>query len=161
MTGMTGRQADVLRLVAVRLGLPDLQEVVRQPGINEAYRITIQYGDARHPAQVSTATHTQDGSAWLEVVYKRTYHQPSFEYPLTADQYLAFDLALRKLGFDRLDDQPDLPYIGVDMWLIERAAGSYRHAVVFSPESPPGVYGWIMDMVKERLPQAVRAIQPD
>ncbi len=161
MSGMIGRQADTLRLVAVRLGLPTLSEVVRRPGINEAYRVTILYREARHPAQVSTLTHARDGSAWLEVVYKRTHHHPAFEYPLTADQYRSFDLALRKLSFDRLGDQPNLPYIGVDLWLIQRAAGSYCHDLVLSPESPPGVYGWIMDMVKERLPQAVRAIQPD
>ncbi len=161
MSGARGRRADMLRLVADRLGLPELGRVVEQPGINEAYRLTVRYHDGRHPDQVATLTHAQDGTVWLEVVYRRTHHQPAFEYLLDADRYRSFDVAMRRLAFDRLDDQPGIPYLGVDLWLIERAAGSYRHDVVLAPALADGVYGWLVDMVKERLPQAIRAIQPD
>jgi hypothetical protein len=161
LTDARGRRADTLRLIADRLGLPELREVIRQPGIDEAYRVTIQYHDGRHPDQVATLTRAQNGSVMLIVAYRRHHHQPVFEYPLDLERFRDFDLALRRVGFDRRDDQPDLPYLGEDFWMIERASGSFLHDLVLSPEHAVGVYAWMIEVVKELLPQAVRAIQPD
>jgi hypothetical protein len=161
VTGALGRRANTLRFIADRLGLPELRVVIRQPGIDEAYRLTVQYFDGRHPDQVATLTRARDGTVLLTVAYRRMHHQPVFEYPLQLEQYRDFDLALRKLGFDRRDDQPDMPYMGQDFWLIERASGSFFHDMVLSPERAEGAYGWIVEAVRGRLPQAVRVIQPD
>lgn len=155
------RRADTLRLIAGRLGLAELTAVTRQPGINEAYRITLHYHDGRHPDQVATLTRGQHETVLLRVKYKRFRHQPAFEYPLSADVYRAFDLAMRRLGFDRRDDQPDILFVGEDLWLIERASGSYFHDIVVAPNRATGVYGWLVETISEQLPQAVRAIQPD
>jgi hypothetical protein len=151
----------MLRLIATQLGLPSLQDVVRLPGISEGYRITIRYHDARHPDQVATLTRDQQGVVMLSMIYKRTRHHPSFEYRLESDRYRDFDLAMRRLGYDRRGDQPDLPLLNTDLWLIERASGSYRHEIVLAPALAEGVYGWMVDAVRHHLPQAVRAIQPD
>ncbi len=153
------RRADALRFVAMRLGLPDLREVVRQPGINEAYRITIQYHAGHYADQVATLIYGQPTSARLSVIYRRSNSQPSFDYPLDPERYREFDLTMRRLGFDRRDDQSEVPYLGVDLWLIERASGSFFHDVVMSPELADGVYGWFLDAVKTQIPLAIRPIQ--
>lgn len=153
------RRADALRFVAMRLGLPDLRDVVRQPGINEAYRITIQYHAGHYADQVATLSYGQPTAARLSVVYRRSNSQPAFDYPLEPERYREFDLTMRRLGFDRRDDQPDVPYLGVDLWLIERASGSFMHDVVIAPELADGVYGWFLEAIKMQLPLAVRPIQ--
>ena len=93
------RRADTLRLIAGRLGLEELAAITRQPGINEAYRITLHYHDGRHPDQVATLTRARHEAVLLSVKYKRFHHQPAFEYPFAPDVYHDFDLAMRRLGF--------------------------------------------------------------
>lgn len=153
--------ADALRLIARRLNLPELRAVVRQPGISEAYRLTIHYYDGRHPDQVATLTRTQRGVVTLVTIYRRVRRQPVLEYTLDSDRYRLFDLALRHLGFDRYDNPPDLPYDGADFWLLERASGSFTHSVVIAPEQATGVYARMVAAVRDHLPEAVRAIPPD
>lgn len=155
------RRADFLRFIAVRLRQPELRDVVRRPGVNQAYRITVHYHDGRYADQIATLTHWQDETALLEVVYRRATQQPAFEYPLGAERFRAFDLALRRLSFDRLDDQPDAPYPGYDLWLVERASASYLHDVVVAPDLATGVYAWIVDSVRRHLREAVRPIRPE
>ncbi len=155
------RRADSLRLIASRLELPELKVMVRQPGLSEAYRVTIHYHDGRHPDQVATLSRWQDNSVMLSVGYKRVRHHPLFEYPLELERFHDFDLAMRRLGFDRRDDQPDLPSFGEDLWLLERASGNFSHDLVLAPRLADGVYGWLVAAVQHHLPQAVRAIQPD
>ncbi len=153
--------ADALRLIARRLSLPELRAIVRQPGISEAYRLTIHYHDGRHPDQVATLTRSQYGVVTLVVVYRRVRHQPSLEYSLDSDRYRLFDLALRRLGFDRYDNQPDLPYGDADLWLLERASGSFAHSIVIAPEQATDVYAQLVAVVRLHLPEAARAIPPD
>lgn len=155
------RRADTLRVIAGRLGLDELTTLTRQPGVNEAYRVTLHYHDGRHPDQVATLTRARYEAVLLSVKYKRFHHQPAFEYPLTTHVYHDFDLAMRRLGFDRRDDQPDIMFVGEDLWLIERSSGSFFHDIVVAPDRATGVYGWMVETVTEHLPQAVRAIQPD
>lgn len=159
MTGTRGRHADGLRLIAARLDLPPLAEVARRPGINEAYRLTIQYHDGRCADQVATLTHSQHREVLLSVVYRRLYQHPALEYLLEEDRFKDLDIALRRLKFDQMDDQPDLPFIGVDFWLIERASGSYLHDLVLAPDSAEGLYGWLADTFRDRLPEALRTLK--
>lgn len=153
--------ADALRLIARRLNLPELRAIVRQPGISEAYRLTIYYHDGRHPDQVATLIRTQYDRVTLVTVYRRVRHQPALDYSLDPDRYRLFDLALRRLGFDRHDNQPDLPYSGADLWLLERASGSFAHSIVIAPEQATGVYARMVAAVRDHLPEAARAIPPD
>lgn len=159
MTGTRGRHADGLRLIAARLELPPLAQVARRPGINEAYRLTIQYHDGRCADQVATLTHSQHGEVLLSVVYRRLYQHPALEYVFDADRFRDLDVALRRLKFDQQDDQPDVQFFGVDFWLIERASGSYLHDVVLDPESASGVHGWLVDVFREYLPEALRTLK--
>lgn len=157
MAGTRGH-ADGLRMIAGRLDLPTLAAAARRPGINVAYRLTIQYGDGRFADQVATLTHHQDGESQLVVVYRRFTLHPALEYLLDEDRLHAFDLALRRLRFDKQDDQPGIPLYGADFWLIERASGSYFHDIVLAPETASGVHAWLVDVFRDHLPEAVRPI---
>lgn len=158
MTGTRGRHADGLRLIAGRLDLPPLPAVARQPGVNAAYRLTIQYQANDLADQVATLTHHQGGEVLLSVVYRRFSQHPTLEYVLDEDRFRDFDLAMRRLRFDRQDDQINIPLIGVDFWLIERASGSYAHDLVLAPNYADGVHAWLVDVFRERLPEALRSL---
>lgn len=155
---MQTRRADPIRLIALRLRQDELRNVTQQPGVNEAFRITIQYHDARHPNQVATLTRGHGGSAGLRVVYDKPNKSVHFDYSVSFDRYRALLTALRQIKFDTLDDQPDVPYVGVDLWLVERASGSFYHDVVLDPVSARGPYRALLVAIQAQLKEAVRAI---
>ena len=155
------RRSDALRFVATRLMLPTINEVVRTPGIGEAYRITVQYHDGRAPEQVATLTigQAQAGRAELTVRYRRLDTAPLTLTPLIAvERARALASGLRTLGFDRLDDMPDLPWHGADLWLIERAVGNFVRDVVLAPQSATQVYATLVGLVNTYLHEAIRPL---
>jgi len=154
------RRADPIRLVALRLSQDELRNLTRQPGVNEAFRVTIQYHDGRHPNQVATLTRGHSGDGVLRVIYDKPNKNVHFTYPVSADRYRALLSGLRRVKFDLLDDQPDVPFFGVDLWLVERASGSFYHDVVLSPESARGFYRELLLAIQQHLKEAVRTIVP-
>ena len=81
-----------------------------------------------------------------------------FDYEIDLERYRALLAALRRLKFDEMDDQPDVPFFGVDMWLVERASGSFYHDVVMSPASARGFYRELILALREHMKEALRAI---
>ncbi len=155
------RRADPLRFIAVRLALPDLATVVREPGIGEAYRVTVQYHDGRHPDQIGTLTFgaMRGGSATLTVAYRRAADKPLIFMPtIPIERARIFAAAIRALDFDRSDDMPDIPIRGTDVWLVERASGTFQHDVVLAPDVATGVHAQIAAIVRGHLREMVRAI---
>src|SRR5438552_2968020 len=131
------RRAAPLRFIAVRLAVAELEDAVRQPGVAEAFRITGQYHDGRHPDQIATLTKMQaTGPIKLSVHYRRANDQPLvLDYAITPERFSTLNGALRKLGFDKLDDPPEFPWYGADLWLVERAAGTFHHDIIIAPDS--------------------------
>jgi len=115
---MQARRADPIRLIATRLRQEELREITRRPGVNEAFRVTIQYHDGRHPNQVATLTRGHGGACSLLVA--------------------------------------NVPYLGVDLWLVERASGSFYHDIVLSPEDARGFFRELILAIREHLPEALR-----
>lgn len=158
-------QSAPLRFIATRLRVPDLPHVVRQPGTGEAFRLTVQYHDARHPDQVATLSksHASPTAATvaLQVVYRRASVDPlTLEYEIEPERYQRLGATLRRINFDALDDPPDVPYYGADLWLVERAAGSFHHDVIIPPAHAVGVYADIVALIQTTLREAIRAINP-
>jgi hypothetical protein len=156
------RRNDSLRFISTRLSLSPLETVARTPGISEAYRITMQYHDGRVPDQVATLSIGQSlaGRADLSVCYRRTTETPLTLTPLIPiERARALASGLRALGFDRLDDMPDLPWHGADLWLIERAVGTFSRDVVLAPESASGPYAAIVTLVNTQLHEAIRPLK--
>ncbi|MBN1201932.1 MAG: hypothetical protein JXJ20_08770 [Anaerolineae bacterium] len=156
---MESRRADPIRLIALRLKQDELRNLVRQPGVNEAIRLTIQYHNGTHPNQAATLTRGHGDTCMLRVVYDKPGKDVFFSYAVEAERYRALLGALRRIKFDTLDDQPDVPFFGVDLWLFERASGSFYHDVVLSPESARGFYRELMLAIREQLKEALRAIE--
>ncbi len=155
---MASRRADPIRLIALRLRQDELRNLTARPGVNEAFRVTIQYHDGRHPNQVATLTRGHGSTCMLKVVYDRPGKNVYFDYTIEAERYKRLLSALRRLKFDDLDDQPDVPFFGVDLWLVERASGSFYHDVVLSPGSARGFYRELILALREHLKEALRAI---
>jgi hypothetical protein len=156
------RRAAPLRFIAVRLAVPELENAVRQPGVAEAFRLTVQYHDGRHPDQIATLLKMQaTGPIKLSVHYRRANDKSLvLEYSVEQNRFVLLDAALRKLGFDKLDDPPEFPWYGADLWLVERAAGTFHHDIIIAPDSATGPHADIVKLIRESLPQAVRAINP-
>jgi hypothetical protein len=155
---MEARRADPIRLIALRLKQNETRTLTQQPGVNEAFRVTIQYHDARHPNQVATLIRGHSGSGSLHVVYDKPGKDVQYTFSIGNEQYLALLLALRQAKFDRLDDQPDVPFFGVDLWLVERVSGSFYHDVVLAPDSARGHYRELLLAIRAHLKEGVRAI---
>src|SRR5258708_18236617 len=121
-------QAEPFRLIATRRAVPELEKVARQPGIAEAFRLTVQYHDGRHPDQIATLTKLQSSAnAKMTVHYRRANDDPLIlEHAIAAERFRAFNAMLRKLGFDKLDDPDNIPWFGADLWLLERAALTFH-----------------------------------
>ncbi|HEX3052474.1 MAG TPA: hypothetical protein VHP83_17565 [Aggregatilineaceae bacterium] len=154
---MDYRRADPIRLIALRLNQDELRNLTHRPGINEAFRVTIQYHDAQHPNQVATLTRGHSECS-LSIVYDKPGKLLDFRHTIPAERYKELLTSLRRTKFDTLDDQPDVPYFGVDLWLVERASGSFYHDVVMSPDSARGHYRELLLAMREHLKEALRSI---
>ncbi len=155
---MEFRRADPIRLIALRLNQDEVRNLTQHPGVNEAFRVTIQYHDGRHPNQVATLTRGHNACA-LKTVYDKPGKYVYFTHLIDLDRYRSLLAALRRARFDTIDDQPDVPFFGVDLWLVERASGSYYHDVVLSPDSARGFYREMLLTIREHLKEALREIE--
>src|SRR5215475_10834979 len=90
-----GRRADIFRLLALRLGLPTLEEEARRPGVMEAFRVSIQYPEGQHPDQVGTVIKMQAvGPARLGVYYRRPDDRPLiYNFTVETERFQKFSSA--------------------------------------------------------------------
>ncbi|MFN8379574.1 MAG: hypothetical protein U0452_12980 [Anaerolineae bacterium] len=120
--------------------------------------MTVDYHDRRARASVTTISRTAVGIR-LEIAFDGVLGK-ALQHPFDLDRYNTFTQALLGLGFDRLKDAPDLPAPGKgDVWLIERAAGSFAHGLLLAPDRAEGVYARLMNAVRHGLPEALRQVQ--
>ncbi|PJF41867.1 MAG: hypothetical protein CUN55_11130 [Phototrophicales bacterium] len=151
------RQADVLRTIASRLGLPDFRTLTQNPTIHEAVRLTIYYHLGNAPDSVSTLLHGHhQETCQLHICFDRPQKRAELHLNIKTERYNQLLLAMQKANFDKLDDDPTLPFYGADLWLIERAAGSFHHDVVLAPESATGNYRELVRAFQTYLPETTR-----
>ncbi|MBZ0283020.1 MAG: hypothetical protein K8L97_19945 [Anaerolineae bacterium] len=156
---MAEYQAFTLRTINDQMGLKPLNQIALQPGVRAVYRLTVRYHDRR--ARDSAATMLRNGpdGASLEVVYRGLFEHKPVTLKVEQTAYDAFVGALQTMGFDHLPDQPDIPTHGVDLWLIERAAGGFYKSVVVAPELTGNVYAKLVYLLGKSLPEAVREVR--
>ena len=81
-------------------------------------------------------------------------------HPIEDARYQEFVKAVMGLHFDKLPDQPDLPaYNSTDLWLIERAAGTFSHSVILAPELARDEFSKLVNAVRNGLPEALRQVK--
>lgn len=157
-----GRDAAPLREIGLRLGAQALKQVVAQPGVNEALRLTIQYAEEGNPPDsVATLVRGAGATCSLTLLYDKRdsggdFYHYSFSIPLA--RYQALLAALRVSKFDTLDDVENLPLMGVDKWLVERCSGSFHHDVVLAPERAIGHHRELVVALRKDLSEAVRRL---
>jgi hypothetical protein len=149
------RRADPIRLIAVRLGHGELQNITQEPGVHEALRVSIFYEDGRAPNSVATIKRGLGSSCALQLAYDKEPEPVYFNFNISVQRYQETIMALRRAGFDRLDDQTDVPYTGVDLWLVERIAGSFYHDIILCPNTANGNHREVMVALKKHLPEAI------
>jgi hypothetical protein len=93
-------------------------------------------------------------------VYRRALDQKPLRYHLDDERYHQWVSALQGLRFDQLPDQPDLPpYDSLDVWLIERAAGTFYHGVILAPATAQDIYARLVNAVKHGVPEVLREVK--
>jgi hypothetical protein len=153
-------QAPALRAFAERVGVPTVNVLARQPGTAAVFRVTAHYHDRR--AQDSIATLKKDVSGIrLELVYDRALNQKPLNYTISAERYETFFRAVLSLGFDRLTDQADIPPHDVtDIWLVERAAGTFAHSFLIAPQlAQDGAHARLINAVRNGMPEMLRVVK--
>jgi hypothetical protein len=153
-------KASALFAIADQLELPILKHLGRTPGVKALYRLTVRYHDRRAADSVATLTAmTVGGPPVLDVIYRGLFEQKPLRFSIEPLLYEAFISTLDTLRFDRLPDQPGIPVYGTDLWLLERAAGSFSTSLLLAPDRATGVYASLVMLVRARLPEAIRTIQ--
>lgn len=150
------RRADQIRLIAVRLGQGELKNITREPGVHEGLRISIFYHDGCAPNSVATLRRSRGETCALQVVYDKPPEPVYFDLKVPLERYQNLLGMLRKTNFDKMDDQPDLPFYGINLWLVERIAGSFYHDIVLAPETAGGNHREIVRAFRQFLPESVR-----
>lgn len=155
-----GFQAPLLRSIADQLGLPPASEVARKPGVREVFRFTVHYYDGRACNSVATLSVVQTSGVRLENVYQRALNRKPITYPIEDARYAEFVRAVMGIHFDKLPDQPNLPaYNSTDLWMIERAAGTFLHSVILAPEFALNDYSKLTNAVRNGLSEALRVVK--
>jgi hypothetical protein len=151
-------QAAILRAIAQHSGQPSLREVAASAGIQAAYRVSIHYHDRRARDSVATLTFSRINGAQLMVVFLGALGHKPLTHPLAPSRYDACVRAFQMMRFDNMTDQPGIPLHSADLWMVERAAGSYVKSVILAPDTAHGTHGLLVDTVKEYLPSALRTV---
>lgn len=151
-------QAYLLRSIGDQMKLTPLQKVAMQPGISAVYRLTVRYHDRRACDSVATLQRWREQMT-LEIVYRGRFDHKPLKMTIQPTRYEAFVASLHKLHFDHLKDQPNLPTYGADLWLLERAAGSFAKSLILAPELAVGIYVELVNAVKTYLPEMLREVQ--
>lgn len=160
MPSLVTPYAASLRRVAERMKLLAVPALALQPGVQAIYRLTVYYVDQHAYHTVATLQQSPVTGARLELRYEGAFGGKALTYTVIPTRYEAFTAGLRGAGFDRLPDAPDLTAKegAVDVWMIERAAGSFHHSVILAPALSKGVYAALVAAARQHLPEAVREI---
>ncbi len=151
-------QASPLRAIADQMRLEPVKTLALRPGTRAVFRLTVRYHDRRARDSVGTLRHLGRDEVKLEMVYRGLFDHKPLSIRIEPQRLEAFKTTLLRLRFDTLRDQPDLPAYGVDLWLLERAAGSFAWSVLLAPECAQGVYAELTQAVRRCLPEALRQV---
>lgn len=148
----------LLHNLADRAGVPPLKQVALQPGMKTVWRVTVHYDRGATSHVIVTVKHFGYENVVVETVYPGHFGNQPIVRTLKLADYEHLTGELQHLNFDKLIDQPNIPFYGVDVWLVERAAGGFLKSVGFSPQTASGDHARLMDILRQYLPEVVRVI---
>jgi hypothetical protein len=152
------QQVYLLRNVAARMGVSPLKQVALQPGVKSVHRVTVHYDPYRAADAVITLRRFGMSEVICESVFLGRFSHKPLIHKLTMDRYEQFTHGLLKLQFDKLTDQQGVPYYGADLWLVERAAGSFVKGVVVCPQLATGEHLALITHLRHYLTEVNREI---
>ena len=158
MSSVLGYQLPMLLRIAERIGLPTVAQMARRPGVQVVYRVTVHYHDGRACDSVATLLKSVAEGITFEVHYQNALQGKPLTPEIAPAGYEDFVQALQHINFDRMGDQPDLSS-AADLWLLERAAGTFAHSVVIAPHSASDLHARLVNAVKNGLPEALRVVK--
>ena len=152
--------APSLRAIADAMRLESVSLLARRPGVQDVYRITVHYYDRRACDSVATLCKSITGGVTLDVVHRRALDHKPLTYRLDDARFRTFVAMIQRVRFDKLTDQPTLPvYDSTDLWMIERAAGTFNKSVILAPSSADAEpYRMLVDAVRNSVPEALRQV---
>jgi hypothetical protein len=151
--------ASQLRAIADQMGLPSTKQIAQTPGVNAVYRLTVRYHDRRAADSVATLQRMGKNEPKLEICYRELFNHKPMTNALNTERYDAFAAVLQQVHFDNLGDQQNIPPHGVDLWLLERGAGTFNKSVILAPELTGSVYARLVYLIGSTLPEAVREVK--
>ncbi len=151
--------ASLLTNIVDQMKLTSLTKLALQPGVRAVYRLTIRYHDRRAIDSVATVVRTSANGAALEVVFRGRFEQKPLRFPVSQADYEGLTFGFQNMNFDKIGDQPQLKSYGQDLWLWERAAGTFHKGVLLSPSDAEGVYWQLVRLAWTHLPEAVRLVE--
>lgn len=149
--------AALLRNMASYIGLDSVRALANQADIKDVYRVSVQHDAMRSANSVTTLLRTSN-SIRVESCYVGFNQNKPLIRTVSYDEFHDFVIALRKIPFDGLPDQPNLTFHGEDIWLIERASAGFSKSLLIEPEIADNRYRLLYDIVTKFLPETVRVI---
>lgn len=150
--------AAILRTLAERAGLPSIKQIAAQPGTKSVYRITLHYPDQHACDVIGTVRLARTEPTQLQQVYYGRFNNKPLTRPLDEARLNQFIQRMSKLNFDKLSDQPDIPYYGVDLCMVERGAANFLRSVILAPKHADGVHLDLFDTIRASFPELLREI---
>lgn len=151
--------ASLLTTIVEQVKLTPIEKLALQPGVRAVYRLTIRYHDRRAHDSVATLVRTSGNGASLEVVFRGRFDQKPLRSTVSQADYEGLVAGFNKVNFDKLGDQPKLMSYGHDLWMWERAAGTFHKSVLLAPEEAEGVYWQLVRLAWTHLGEAVRLLE--
>lgn len=157
--GLLAPHAPTLRAIIEHAGVEPLADIAARPGVRAVYRLTAHYHDGRARDSVSTLVYRTGRGVQLETVIRVTFGGKPLVHPIPLGRYERLVAALHAVRFDDLADQPGLPPYGADLWLLERAAGSFSKSLILAPDRAEGAHLALVNALRTDLPEALREVR--
>lgn len=150
-----------LYAVADNLSLPTLRSLAKQVAVVSVLRITAYYPERAARHTVATLIERTPDSRMMEIVYEGFFEHKPLKHSISRDALEKVMLTLRQVKFDKLLDQPNVTYHDKSLWLISRAAGTFTHSIIVSPDVPQLPYSQIVNAIDAYFPTAIRELPLD
>lgn len=151
--------ASLLTTIVDQMKLAPIGKLALQPGVRAVYRLTIRYHDRRANDSVATVMRTSGVGAVMEVVFRGRFDNKPLSFPVSQEDYEGLVTGFQRVNFDKIGDQPNVKSYGEDLWMWERAAGTFHKGVVLAPKEADGVYWQLVRLAWTHLPEAVRLVE--
>lgn len=146
--------------LARQLGFGDLAALARQAGVKSVLQISVYQADAGLRHAVARAIAFQHGGGQMQIVYEGFNGHKPLLLDVSAERLASVERTLIRARFDRLHDEAGMSPWARTLWLVQRAAGSFQHGIVFSPDTARSPYAEIVSAIRQHLPAAVRDLPP-